>query len=516
MIAFAGLLERLAFTQAADTRCTLLRHYLQTRPDPERGLALALLVGGLTLPGVKPSVLRTLIAERTDPVLFDLSREHVGDLSETIALLWPTVADRAVPTLVEVVEATSEASGAALSGLLAGWLDRSPDPTVRLTLLKLLGGGLKRPVSIATAQAALAAMGEVAIADVAAVWLRQTPPYTPLLAWLDRRAPRPDITDAPIFLPPMSAAPLDDPTALHPPDWRAEWQWDGVRVQLVATATDRRVYARDGEDLTELLPEIVDAMTFQGVLDGMLLAMRDGTPAPFAALAHRLGRPSASTTVRRAQPIGIRLFDLLIDGTEDLRALTFDTRRVRLEAWHARILPAGMDLSPLVPFSSVAALLALRGGIASATIRGLILKRGDSRYTPDDEGAASWLSWRRPPNSLDAVLMYVERERSLTFGVWSGDALLPIGKVALTPALATLDRWARAHTVARFGPVREVEKSLVLTIAFDSAQRSARHKAGVTLRGARIVGVRDDVTAQSADRLETLLSLADQGAPPIA
>jgi DNA ligase-1 len=183
-----------------------------------------------------------------------------------------------------------------------------------------------------------------------------------------------------------------------------------------------------------------------------------------------------------------------------------------------------MDLSPLIPFTSMEELAELRDGARAASIEGLMLKRGDSAYVPG-RPKGLWWKWKRDPLTVDAVLMYAQRghgKRSsyysdYTFGVWrestnGDDELVPIGKAyfGFTDAeLAFLDRWVRNHTVDRFGPVREVEKSLVLEVAFDAAQLSTRHKSGVALRFPRIARIRTDKPADEADRLETLLRLVE-------
>ena len=207
------------------------------------------------------------------------------------------------------------------------------------------------------------------------------------------------------------------------------------------------------------------------------------------------------------------------------RALPFDARRERLEAWYARMRPARMDLSELIRFSSLEELMALRVGARAASIEGLMLKRGDAPYVPG-RVKGLWWKWKRDPLTVDAVLMYAQRghgKRSsyysdYTFGVWSGDELVPIGKAYFgftDRELAFLDRWVRGHTVARFGPVREVEKSLVLEVAFDAVQLSNRHKSGVALRFPRIARIRTDKTAAQADRLDSVMALVENrpGAP---
>jgi DNA ligase-1 len=524
MIAFAELLERLVFTPSRNAKIALLRQYFATQPDPDRGIGLAAITGELSFTAAKPGLIRELAATRTDPVLFGWSYDYVGDLAETVALMWPAAPTNAPPPrLAEVVEALETAPKPALAGIVAGWLDAS-EPSLRLALLKLITGGLRVGASARLAKIALAEIGGVAADDVEEVWHGLAPPYLALFAWLEKRGPRPDPADAPVFRPPMLAHPLEvaDIAALRPPDWRAEWKWDGIRVQLVATEGGKRLYSRGADDISGAFPEILEAMDFHAVLDGELLVLRDGQVAPFADLQQRLNRKAVSAKMLAEYPAGIRLYDILFDGVEDVRALPFDVRRARLEAWYARVRPPRMDLSELIRFGSLDELMVLRDGARAASIEGLMLKRGDSAYLPG-RVKGLWWKWKRDPLTIDAVLMYAQRghgKRSsfysdYTFGVWNGDELVPVGKAYFgftDQELAFLDRWIRNHTTARFGPVREVEKTMVLEVAFDAAQLSNRHKSGVALRFPRIARIRTDKPAAEADRLESVMALVENKA----
>jgi DNA ligase-1 len=521
MIAFAALLERLVFTPSRNAKIALLRRYFATQPDPDRGIGLAAITGELSFTTAKPGLIRELAAARTDPVLFEWSYDYVGDLAETVALIWPAkpVASDP-PTLSEVVEVLETAPKSALPGLVAEWLDCA-DASTRLALLKLITGGLRVGASSRLAKIALAEVGGVEADDVEEVWHGLEPPYLPLFAWLEGRGPKPDPADAPVFRPPMLAHPLEaaDLASLQPEHWRAEWKWDGIRVQVVATAGGRRLYSRGADDISGTFPEIVDAMDFHAVLDGELLVLRDGLVAPFADLQQRLNRKAVSTKMIERFPVGVRLYDLLFDGTDDLRGLAFDERRARLESWIARVTPARMDLSPLIRFSSLQELMVLRDGARAASIEGLMLKRGDSPYLPG-RVKGQWWKWKRDPLTVDAVLMYAQRghgKRSsfysdYTFGLWRDAELVPVGKAYFgftDQELGFLDRWIRNHTTARFGPVREVEKALVLEVAFDAVQLSNRHKSGVAMRFPRLARIRTDKPAAEADRLETLMALVE-------
>jgi DNA ligase-1 len=289
-------------------------------------------------------------------------------------------------------------------------------------------------------------------------------------------------------------------------------------VQLVATPHGKRIYSRSADDISHVFPEILEAMHFHAVLDGELLVIRDGVVAPFADLQQRLNRKNVSAAMLKEFPAGIRLYDILFEGEEDLRGLRFDARRARLETFYAREQPLRMDLSPLIKFELHHELATLREGARDAAIEGLMIKRGDSPYL-SGRPKGFWWKWKREPLSVDAVLMYAQRghgKRSsyysdYTFGVWNeAGELVPIGKAysGYTDAeLAFLDKWIRNHTTARFGPVREVEKALVFEVGFDAAQKSSRHKSGVALRFPRILRIRTDKPAAEADQLEAVKAL---------
>ena len=529
--AFADLLERLVFTPGRLAKIALLRRYFSTQPDPDRGFGLAALTEELAFEAAKPALIRQLAEERTDPVLFAWSHDYVGDLAETVALIWPVApTDAGPPSLTEVVQALLGTPKAELPRVVAGWLDAS-DASVRYALLKLITGSLRVGASARLAKIALAEMTardggppRIAADEIEEVWHGLVPPYAPLFAWIEEVGAKPDPAGAPVFRPPMLAQPLEPPDrdALDPAQYRAEWKWDGIRVQLVASPGGCRIYSRGADDVSRAFPEILDAMRFHAVLDGELLVVRDGAVAPFADLQQRFNRKQPGPKMLREYPVAVRLYDILFDGADDLRPLAFDERRARLEAWYARTRPERMDLSEPIPFVSMEELAGIRAGARAASIEGLMLKRRDSPYVPG-RPKGMWWKWKRDPLRIDAVVMYAQRgsgKRSsyysdYTFGLWREDGeLVPVGKAysGFTDAeLVQLDRWIRNHTVHRFGPVREVERGLVLEIAFDAAQLSNRHKSGVALRFPRVSRLRWDKRPEDADRLETLMRMVETG-----
>ncbi len=355
MIAFADLLERLVLTPGRLAKVALLRRYFTAERDPDRGFALAALTGELAFQAAKPMLIRGLAEARTDPVLFDWSYDYVGDLADTVALMWPArPTNQPPPGMTDVIQTLITTPKADLPDIVAGWLDAS-DAAGRYALLKLITGSLRVGASARLAKVALAELagGRIAADEIEEVWHGLTPPYLPLFAWLEGRGDRPDPAGAPVFRPLMLAQPLEAPdlAALDPAAFRAEWKWDGIRAQLVAVPGGRRVFSRGAEDVSNTFPEVVEAMGFHAVLDGELLVLRDGTVAPFADLQQRLGRKVVGAKMLRDFPVHVRLYDILFDGAEDLRGLPFDARRARLEQWFARTQPPRMDLSTMIPFA---------------------------------------------------------------------------------------------------------------------------------------------------------------------
>jgi DNA ligase-1 len=559
---FAELLDRLSYEPGRNNKLRLMTDYFRHTPDPDRGYALAALTGALSFQYAKPSVLRALIAERTDPELFRLSRDYVGDTSETIALMWSPPSRRladetdhagetpaGVPhapdslALSTVIATIATLGKSELPAQLARWLD-ALDETGRWALLKLVTGALRVGVSARLAKTAAAALGDKDVQDIEILWPGLAAPYTTLFAWLEGRGERPSNSDPAPFRPAMLAYAIADGdfAALDPADFLAEWKWDGIRVQASAGVHNDtrqcRLYSRTGEDISRSFPDLIEALRFNGSIDGELLILREGRVQSFNVLQQRLNRKSVTAKLTAEFPAHLRAYDLLVDGSEDLRERPLAERRARLEAFIGRLAEPRIDLSPLIAFATWDDLVAARANPATAgagadseAVEGVMLKRRDALYVPG-RPKGQWWKWKRDPFTVDAVLMYAQRgsgKRSsfysdYTFGVWTGDhgtdVLVPVGKAYFgftDEELLQIDRFVRRNTVERFGPVREVvherDQGLVLEVAFEGLQRSVRHKSGLAMRFPRISRLRWDKPPAEADRLETLEALLDARTP---
>ncbi|MEO6360455.1 MAG: cisplatin damage response ATP-dependent DNA ligase, partial [Sphingomicrobium sp.] len=490
----------------------------------------AALTGCLDIPTVKHAAVRAIAEDRVDPVLLYMCRDYVGDMAETVALLWP-VPDGEPPELddgtisiSEAVERLRSASRMDAPRVLASMLDHL-DASGRFALLKLATGGLRVGINARLAKQALADAFGLQVEAVEEVWHGLRPPFAELFDWAEGRSSQPIVRDVPVFRPFMLAHPLEN-RLLSLDDYAAEWKWDGIRVQLVHAGGETRLYSRTGDDISGSFPDIAEAFRRPGVLDGELLVRgtdqgsdnHGGGAASFNALQQRLGRKMVSAKMRQDYPAFVRLYDILFDGDEDLREYEWTQRRQRLQSLMSELDPDRFDLSQLIEADSFEELEELRGQSRDASIEGIMLKRRDSPYVAGRR-TGLWYKWKRDPLTADCVLMYAQRgsgKRSsyysdYTFGCWAEDGeLLPVGKAYFgftDEELKWIDRWVRGHTVQRFGPVREVEKTLVFEVAFDSVHLSKRHKSGLAMRFPRVSRIRTDKPAAEADHVETLLRM---------
>src|SRR3954452_22176293 len=269
---FSQLLDALVYTRSRNGKLKLIGDYLRRTPDPDRGWAMAALTAELNLPGVKPAEIRAIVEERVDPGLLHMSWDYVGDMAETVSLLWPKRVDQ--PAEIDdgslrigaVVERLQSLGRAEAPAALARMLDHL-DASGRYALLKLATGELRIGVSARLAKTALAQAFGLDVAAVEEVWHGIGPPYLPLFAWAEGRGAQPSAEDVPVFRPFMLAHPLDD-LRLSLDDYAAEWKWDGIRVQIVRVAGETRLYSRAGDDITGSVPEGAAALDRDGVLSG--------------------------------------------------------------------------------------------------------------------------------------------------------------------------------------------------------------------------------------------------------
>ena len=562
METFSNLLEQLYYTAGTKAKAQLIADYIANTPDPDRGWAIAAMAGTLRFDFFKRNTVKKLITEHTDPALFAMSYDYVGEVSETVAHLWPhSEPTDSLPSLTEVVETFASVSKQKVSDTLAHYLTIMT-PAQRWALLKLGTRGLRIGVSARSIKQILADYGNTDIKDIETLWHAVTPPYVDMLSWLEGKADKPDIENAVTFHPVMLSHPIEDSDidAFTKDTWQIENKYDGIRVQLAVKTgkvsdenePDKALFSRTGDDISHSFPDLLEAVNGNMVLDGELLVIHnaendqgsktrgeastkthDDSGATqsnaalqpdvdtFNALQQRLNKKKPSKALQTSAPVGLIVYDALVLNGEDLTEKTLKARRQALEKWFSENSNNRLFLSETLTATSPQSLRKLHAQVCqNRAVEGLMIKRLDSKYIPG-RPKGKWFKWKRDPLVVDAVMMYAQRghgKRSsfysdYTFGAWEDNQLLPIGKAYsgfTDEELKKLDNWVRRNAVGRFGPVREVKKELVLEVAFDAAHPSSRHKSGVALRFPRIHRIRWDKPADEADTLANVKALIEQ------
>ena len=254
-------------------------------------------------------MLRGLVVERLDEVLFSYSYDYVGDLAETIALVWPgSRTRRRRRNCRRSCRRCTTASRSDGPRLVERWLDRL-DASGRFALIKLVTGGLRVGVTARLAKQALARFGGKDVVEIEEIWHGLKPPYVEFFAWLEGRGERP-VSAA---LSRRSARSCSRTRSrnrefekLDPKDYAAEWKWDGIRVQAVSEKGVRRLYSRTGDDISGAFPDILEVLDFEGAIDGELLVGREEegaiAVAPFGDLQQRLNRKTVSASSSKPIP----------------------------------------------------------------------------------------------------------------------------------------------------------------------------------------------------------------------
>lgn len=522
---FAQLYDALDGTTSTNAKVAALRAYFAEAPPADAAWGLFFLTGRRLKRLIGPSLLADWACEHAGVPgwMFSECMGTAGDLAETIALLLDRPGRRADPPplsrlieerLLPLRDAEEEDKKRAVVAL---W-DELERREIFL-LDKLLTGELRVGVSDTLAVRALAQHAGLPPATVAhrlmGTWEPSAQAFLALIA--------PGASDAdvsrpyPFFL----ASPLEEePQELGSrEEWLAEWKWDGIRAQIVRRASGAYLWSRGEELITGRFPDLIgawEALPDGTVLDGEVLAFQAGTPMPFSVLQRRIGRQKLSAKILAEAPAAFMAYDLLELGGTDLRELPLRERRARL----VQLLQGRSDrlaISAEVAGGSWEELREQRAQARERAVEGLMLKRWASPYQAGRR-RGDWWKWKIDPYSIDAVLVYAQPGQGrratlltdLTFALWDKGELVPVAKAysGLTDEeIDQLDRWIRAHTLERFGPVRHVEPMHVFELHFEGIAESSRHRSGVAVRFPRIARWRTDKKPADADGLDALRAM---------
>lgn len=517
-------------TRTSEKQAALVKYFASA--DPADAIwGVYFLSGRRIRQPLAPRLLARWAAELADidEWLFEECYSTVGDLAETVTLLLPPpakVQERPLHHWIDEVllPLRSLDEDRQRDAVIQAWFELPEE--CRVVWNKLLTGQFRAGVS---QQLVARALAEVAGLPTATLVRRLAESWKPTAAAYGQLvSPEPEAADfrQPYLFSPASALEQKPQSLGSLSEWLAEWKWDGIRAQILKHEGAVTIWSRGDVLLTETLPEIsaaVQNLPDGIIVDGIILAIRNCATLPLSALQRRVDRKKPSKAMLAEVPASFLGFDLLEDAGIDWRERPLAERRARLErhlvAAVSESVTQGIANEPLMRSPGLVAatweeLAELHAASREWGAEGLVLKRLTSPYRTDREHD-DWWAWKVEPLKATCVLLYVQagdgrganRFNEYTFAVWDGELLVPIAKtgVGLTDKeIAEIDRFVRANTREKFGPVRSMTPELVFELAFDAIEPSTRHKSGLTVRFPRIVRWRKDMRPEQADSLQVV------------
>ena len=521
---FSQLFHDLDESTKTNDRIDQLVKYLM-EAAPEDSIWVCWFLAGNRIKGaIKTSELRTFASERSGlpQWLLEECHDRVGDLAETISLLVAT-----------------EGSGEILS--LSEWIIKFIEPMIGmdteerrenifrvwdflgeqdfLPFHKLLTGGFRMGVSKGNLCKALARVGGVQPAIIAQRLTGNWSPKTLSLEGILNPGDDEDRLCQPF--PFCLANPLQEEAENlgRLEDWQVEWKWDGIRAQLINRGGTCMIWSRGDESVGHSFPEVMNAgkwLPGDLCMDGEILAWGQDGLRSFSRLQARLGRKEPGPTILKREPVRFQAYDLLrLDGM-DMRKVSLEERRKKLEAILSSLPPDfPIGLSPLVEEESWASLRKLREESRNRGVEGFMLKKKDSSFE-SGRVKGCWYKWKVDPYLADMVVVSAQLghgKRSnlysdYSLAVWDEQGeLVTVAKAysgLSDNEIEKVDRFVRKNITGKFGPVRSVKPNLVFEIAFEGVRSSGRHKSGVALRFPRINRWRTDKKIEDADTLEII------------
>lgn len=521
---FADLINALESTNKTNAKIDAIIDYLERAPDEDKVWFIALFTGKRPRRNVNTNYMKEWALEITKlPFwLFQESYSSVGDLGETLSLILPPPTKKIERTLSQwmndIIDLKNKTELEKKEFVLNSW--NGLDYTERLIFNKLLGGSFRIGVSDKTLINALTKFSDqessTLMHSLMGKWLPDEISFKELIS---AEKINPDNSKPYPF---CLAYPLEkELEELGTPDeWLIEYKWDGIRGQIIKRNDEVFIWSRGEELITEQFPEIAEAVQqMQGnfVIDGEILAVKEGKVLNFNELQKRLNRKTLTKKMLSEIPIEVFVYDLLELENNDLREKSISARRAMLEELLLNENPENIKISQVIDFEKWEELDRIRENSREINSEGLMLKQKNSPYHSGRK-KGDWWKWKINPLTIDAVLIYAQKgsgRRSAyytdyTFAVKNGDSLVTIAKAysGLTDKeIMEVSKFVNKNAIEKFGPVRTVKAELVFEIAFEGIGFSNRHKSGVALRFPRIVRWRKDKTVEEIDDLDEIKKL---------
>lgn len=521
---FADLITQLDQTNKTLKKVAALKAYFELASDDDKLWTIAILSHKRPKRTVKTTELKEWSAEVAEiPFwLFEETYHIVGDLAETLAKIHPNLnatSDYSLTYWIEYIKNFSTLEEATKkAAVLKAW--NTLDPTERFVFNKLITGGWRIGLSQKLMTRALAEHTEIEENVLAhrlmGKWSPNTTNYHQLVIEPD---PLEQVSQPYPFY--LANALESKPSELgNVSDWQAEYKWDGIRGQLIKRKGEVFIWSRGEELVTDKFPELVELgnhLPDGVVIDGEIMGYKDEYPLNFNDLQTRIGRKNVTKAILEKVPVILMAYDLLEHNQIDLREKPLAERRQLLEQVVGNCESNNLKISENITTDSWEALIQIRKNSREQQAEGLMLKALNSTYKVGRK-KGDWWKWKVDPLSIDAVLIYAMRGHGqranlysdYTFAVWDGEEMVSFTKAysGLTMAeIKAVDKYVKANTIDRFGPVRSVTPKLVFEIGFEGIAESKRHKSGVALRFPRILRWREDKPMEEANTLDDLKDL---------
>jgi len=535
----AVLFEELDITTSTNAKVDALARYFSEADDQDKLWVIALLSGRRPKRPVTSTQLRTWATDISGipDWLFEASYHVVGDFAETVThiatLKKPMV--KSLSEWVSYVEALKDLPDEEKADRVKAAWEGLADMELFVFNKIITGGfriGVSQKIMVKGLSKATGVSEDVLAHRLMGDWNPHTTTFKELV--LDDSSGDSYSRPYPFYLAygiegpegTAAGAGLDDLQALgKPEDWQAEHKWDGIRGQLIARNQRHFVWSRGEELVTDKYPEfeaLREVLPHGTVLDGEILAWKDGAPLPFAEMQKRIGRKTVGKKILVDVPVVFMAYDLLEFDGQDIRQRPIIERRSLLERAIKDAEHPSLLISEVLRFSTWEELVAHRAAAHTSAVEGIMLKRKSSTYEVGRK-RGDWWKWKVDPMSIDAVLTFsmqghgrrADLYTDHTFGLWSEGQLVTFAKAysGLTDEeMKQVDAFVKKNTIERFGPVRQVTPQLVFEIAFEGISASSRHKSGVAVRFPRIARWRHDKKIEEANSLDDLKRLIP---PPI-
>jgi DNA ligase-1 len=522
---FSQLIQELELSNKTNDKIAALVAYFTEADDLDKPYVIAMFTGKKPKRPVNTALIKQWAIELSGipEWLFAESYHSVGDLSETIALVLPPATHQINKPLHQWITELGQLHGQTddikKEYILEAWNGLGTQE--RFIFNKLISGNFRIGVSNKMLVNAIAKESSEdsskIMHSIMGKWLPQEITYHQLIEGVHVN------TDSSWPYPFCLAYALDtEPENLgSTAAWQAEWKWDGIRGQIVKRNGELFIWSRGEELVTDQFPELhflKDELPNGTVLDGEILAVKEGNVLSFSTLQQRLNRKTIQKSQLNDAPIGFYTYDILEHGGVDIRQETLKHRRaILVEIINKLTTKKIVQLSPVVEFENWDQLAMIRENARAINSEGIMLKKLDSVFHTGRK-RGDWWKWKINPYTVDTVMIYAQKGSGrranfytdYTFAVRDGDQLITIAKAysGLTDKeIKEVNSFVNKNAIEKFGPVRTVKPELVFEIAFEGIAESKRHKAGLALRFPRIARWRKDKKANEINTLDDLKQL---------